>query len=108
MSDKREMPDGVMPLVAFMRREKALSAAGLGVFLFLLGYFCGHLDERMHFALDLLALIAFGAATFFERQAAPRMVWILLLVASVVFAQMDFRLSGHLTQTRSQSAFESR
>jgi len=92
----------------WMRRERALSCALFGMALFLLGFLCGHLDERLHFVLDMLAVVAFGAAIFLEHQAAPRMVWILLLVASVVFAQMDFRLSSHLTQTRSQSSFEAR
>lgn len=108
MPDKRETTDQVMPFFDWMRREKALSCAIFGVVLFLLGFLCGHLDERVHFGLDMLAVIAFAVASYLEHQAAPRMVWILLLVASVVFAQMDFRLSNHLTQTRSESSFEAR
>ncbi|GAB6854816.1 hypothetical protein JCM15831A_18400 [Asaia astilbis] len=80
----------------------------MGAILFILGVICGHLDERFRFGLDVLTLAAFGAAALLERHAAPRMVWILLLVASVFLAQMDFRLSGHLTQARSENAFEAR
>ncbi|NVN43650.1 hypothetical protein HW537_07005 [Asaia siamensis] len=108
MSDKRDTTDRVMPVFDWMRREKALSCAIFGIVLFLIGFLCGHLDERLHFGLDMLAVIAFGAAAWLEHQAAARMVWILLLAASVVFAQMDFRLSSHLTQTRSESSFEAR
>lgn len=108
MPDQRETSDRVMVFVAWMRRERALSCAAFGIVLFALGYVGGHSDERLHFVLDILALIAFGAATLFEKQAAPRMVWILLLIASVIFAQMDFRLSSQLTQPRSESTFEAR
>lgn len=97
-----------MPLWLRMKREKALSCAVLGIALFVLGFLSGHADERLRFVLDALTLASFGLATFFERQAAPRMVWILLLVASVVLAQMDFRMSNHLSQARSEHAFESR
>lgn len=97
-----------MNFIGWARREKALSCALIGIVLFLVGYFGGHIDERLHFALDILAFLAFGAAALLEKQSAPRMVWILLLVATVVFAQMDFKFSGQLTQPRSESTFEAR
>jgi len=106
--DKRDRADQVTSVSRWLQRERALSCALLGVIVFVLGYLCGHLDERLHFALDVVALGAFAAAAFLERQAAPRMVWILLLVACVIFAQMDFRLSSALSQPRSEGAFEAR
>lgn len=88
--------------------EKALSLASLGGILLLTSFFGGHLDERLRFPLDFLAVCAFGSALFCEKNAAARMAWVLLCSGSLIFAQMDLRMSHHLTQARSDKTFESR
>ncbi|AOX17230.1 hypothetical protein [Kozakia baliensis] len=108
MKDTSESDDQLERIIDWMRREKALTCAGVGALCFLISLFGGHLDERITFVMEVLSVIALGFAIKYEEQPVGRTFYALILGASLIFIVMDFNLSSHLSQMRDLESFDAK